>query len=108
MRGDISLSIVSKTTVPMPLGKSFTIWADYQGNMIELGGGPAKGGIELELTKSTRQQIVTPHNFGDLHGVVIDNDSELVSRVSLLLGDHKVPQFCTHLTGLRSKITVDE
>ena len=49
--------------------------------------------IEKQLTKSGTKQVRAAHDFGDLHGGVIDHDGELVSRNVVLPPDDEIAKF---------------
>ena len=49
--------------------------------------------IEKQLTKSGAKQVRAAHDFGDLHGGVIDHNGELVGRNVVLPPDDKVAKF---------------
>lgn len=64
--------------------------------------------IKQQLTKSRAKQVRPAHDFGDLQGVVVDHDSELVSRNVVFSPDHEIAEFSPGASGLRTGAAVDE
>ena len=64
--------------------------------------------IKQQLAKSRAKQVRPAHDFGDLHGVVVDHDSELVSRNVVFPPDDEIAEFSPGDSGLRTGAAVDE
>ncbi len=53
---------------------------------------PPQSVVDLQLAKSTGQQIISAADFGHSHLVIIDNHRQLIGGSSVLLADYKVAQ----------------
>lgn len=76
----------------MSFGQPFTGLVAQQWAVVEDWGGEVQCPVEEDLAGGGTEEIGPAHHFGDLHGVVIDHDGELVGRGIILAPDHEVTE----------------
>src|SRR5438552_18828473 len=74
----------------MSFRQSLTRFIQNQWTMIKPRRLKIKGAIEQRLPICRKQQVFTAHNLSDLHGGVIDHDSELIGRHVIPPPDEKI------------------
>src|ERR1035437_2579451 len=66
----------------------------------------SQGAVEQNLPRRRLEQILTAHDFGDLHGRVIGDAGKLITWHAVAPPDHKVAKVHTRHKALRAEIQI--
>lgn len=74
----------------MTLGQTATVGTNHQWNMNVTRWPPTEMSEYSQLSKGAENQIVATHHFGDLHVMIVDDNSQLIGGCAIPVGDGKV------------------
>lgn len=91
----------------MALGEALTVRVADEGNVKPRRRFPAEGAVEEELAGGAEEEVRPAHDFGNLHGVVVGDDGELIARHTITPPNEKITEVFSGNKVLRAEVPID-